>query len=70
MKIKKLLVAMALLGISLVASVASSTNVRPCDTSCPTVDGFCNCPLWTDKPKKSTTCVGWNHVSAGGCWYE
>lgn len=68
MKIKKLLVATALLGISLVSSMASSSNVRPCDTACPTADGFCNCPTWTDRPKVLTTCGGWNRV--GSCWYE
>jgi hypothetical protein len=68
MKIKKLLVAMALLGVSLATSVASSSALRYCDTACPTVDGFCNCPLWTDRPKAPSSCLGWNRV--GGCWYE
>jgi len=69
MKIKKLLVAVALLGVSLVSSVASSSSTsRSCDTACPTVDGFCTCPLWTDRPKAPSFCGGWNRV--GGCWYE
>jgi hypothetical protein len=68
MRIKKLLVAVALLGVSLISSVASSSALRYCDTACPTVDGFCNCPLWTDRPKAQTFCGSWNRV--GGCWYE
>ena len=68
MKRTKLLVAAVLLGVSLVSSVASSSNVRYCDTACPTVDGLCNCPLWTDRPKVQTFCGSWNRV--GGCWYE
>jgi hypothetical protein len=68
MKKIKLLAAAALLGISLVSSVASSSALRPCDTACPTADGLCNCPTWTDRPKVQTFCGSWNRV--GGCWYE
>lgn len=68
---KKLFLAAALLGVSLVTSTASSSQ-RPlsCDTACPTADGFCSCPSWTDKPGKQTFCFGWNSVSRAGCWYE
>ncbi|HSK80490.1 MAG TPA: hypothetical protein VLQ45_28815 [Thermoanaerobaculia bacterium] len=65
---KKLLIAAALLGVSVVSSTVSSAPLRYCDTACPTSDGFCNCPLWTDKPKAPSFCYGWNTV--GGCWYE
>lgn len=65
---RKLLVAAALLGVSLVSSLASSAPLRYCDTACPTANGLCNCPLWTDKPKAPSFCAGWNTV--GGCWYE
>ncbi len=65
---KKLLLAVALLGVSLASSVASSAPLRYCDTACPTANGQCNCPLWTDKPKAPSFCAGWNRV--GGCWYE
>jgi hypothetical protein len=65
---KKLLLALALLGASLVSSVASPSALHYCDTSCPTANGQCNCPLWTDKPKAPSFCASWNRV--GGCWYE
>lgn len=67
---KKLFIAAALLGVSLVSSPASSSLPKYCDTACPTADGWCNCPTWTDKPGLKTTCLGWNRVSRGGCWYE
>jgi hypothetical protein len=66
---KRLLFAAALLFVSVVSSMASSAP-RSCDTACPTSDGFCNCPTWTDKPGKQTFCFGWNTVSRAGCWYE
>jgi hypothetical protein len=65
---KKLLLALALLAASLMSSVASSSALRSCDTACPTADGFCNCPKWTDRPGVQTFCGSWNRV--GGCWYE
>lgn len=65
----KLFLAAALLGVSLAASTASSAPRPPyCDTACPTANGLCSCPLWTDKPKAPSFCYGWNTV--GGCWYE
>ncbi len=66
---KKLFLALALLGASLV-SVASSSALNYCDTYCPTATAStpCNCPLWTDRPKAKTFCGSWNRV--GGCWYE
>jgi len=67
--IKKLLLASALLVASLMPSVASSSSTYiSCDTACPTANGQCNCPLWTDRPKAPSFCLGWNRV--GGCWYE
>ncbi|HEY9420162.1 MAG TPA: hypothetical protein VIW92_02020 [Thermoanaerobaculia bacterium] len=66
MKRKLFLAAAVLLGASLVSSPASSANVRFCDTSCPTSDGFCNCPTWTDRPKALTLCSSWRGT---GCWY-
>ena len=65
---KKLFLALALLGASLMSSVASSSTFVSCDTACPTANGQCNCPLWTDRPKAPSFCLGWNRV--GGCWYE
>lgn len=68
---KKLITLTAVLGLSVLASwapLASSAPLRYCDTSCPTADGRCNCPLWSDKPKAPSFCAGWNTV--GGCWYE
>lgn len=64
---RKLFLAAVLLGASLAWSSASSSTVRFCDTSCPTSDGLCNCPIWTDRPKAQTFCSGWTRV--GGCWY-
>jgi hypothetical protein len=72
MKMKmKLLALTAVLGIAAFASSgtrAEAVNVRPCDTACPTSDGLCNCPTWTDRPKALAFCTGWNRV--GSCWYE
>jgi hypothetical protein len=65
---KKLLFALALLGVSLTSTVASSSALRSCDTACPTANGQCNCPKWTDRPGAPSFCLGWNRV--GGCWYE
>jgi hypothetical protein len=66
---KKLFIAAALLGVSLVSSTASTSQLPPyCDTACPTANGTCSCPLWSDKPKAPSFCLGWNRV--GGCWYE
>lgn len=65
---KKLLFALALLAASLTSSAASSSALRSCDTACPTADGFCNCPKWTDRPGVKTFCGSWNRV--GSCWYE
>jgi hypothetical protein len=65
---KKLFLALALLGASLMSSVASSSALRPCDTACPTATGFCNCPSWTDRPGVQVFCGSWNRV--GACWYE
>lgn len=70
MKKTKLFLAAALLGVSLVPSASSSALPKYCDTACPTADGFCACPPWTDKPGKQTFCFGWNSVSRAGCWYE
>lgn len=64
---RKLFAAAVLLGVSLVPSLASSATVQFCDTSCPTANGMCNCPIWTDRPKALTFCSSWNRV--GGCWY-
>lgn len=66
---RKLFLAAVLLGASLASapSPASSANVRFCDTSCPTADGLCNCPIWTDRPKALTLCTAWR--SGTGCWY-
>ena len=65
---RKLFLAAVLLGASLASSTpASSANVRFCDTSCPTSDGLCNCPTWTDRPKALTLCNSWR--SGTGCWY-
>ena len=65
---KKLFAAAVLLGFSLVAPAASSPRPPYCDVACPTANGFCSCPLWSDKPKAPSFCLGWNTV--GGCWYE
>ncbi len=65
---KKLFLALALLGASLISTVASSSALHPCDTSCPTVSGYCNCPSWTDRRGAQVFCGSWNRV--GGCWYE
>jgi hypothetical protein len=69
-RMRKLLITAALLGVSAVSLSASSVPLRSCDTACPTSDGFCNCPTWTDKPGKQSFCFGWNSVSRAGCWYE
>jgi hypothetical protein len=39
-----------------------------CDLYCPTTNGTCSCPPWTDRPGRLTTCTSWNSV--GTCWYE
>lgn len=67
---RKLFLATVLLGASLASApspAASASTVRFCDTSCPTADGLCNCPIWTDRPKALTLCSAWR--SGAGCWY-
>lgn len=64
---RKLFLAAVLLGASLASTTASSAPLRFCDTSCPTSDGLCNCPIWTDRPKALTLCTSWR--SGTGCWY-
>lgn len=66
---RKLFLAAVLLGASLASTTpaSSASTVRFCDTACPTSDGFCNCPIWTDRPKALTLCSSWR--SGTGCWY-
>jgi hypothetical protein len=66
----KLLIAVALLGVSLASSPASSAP-QFCDTTyCvgrPST-APCNCPTWTDKPGAPRTCGNWN-TAGSGCWF-
>ena len=70
MKKMKLLALAAVLGIAAFVSPTPRAEAASgaCDTACPTATGFCNCPLWTDRPKAVVFCTGWNRV--GACWYE
>jgi hypothetical protein len=64
----RMLFALALLaGASLLVPPAEAAFYGYCDTACPTLDGRCNCPKWTDRPGAVVFCGSWNRV--GACWY-
>jgi len=72
MKIKKLLLATALLGVSLASSVPHVEAATWCSALCPgrPLETRCICPPGTDKDGSESTCEYWNSIAAGGCWYE
>lgn len=67
---KRLLIALALLGIAATAPSVDAAFYPPCDTYCPgkASSTVCGCPVWTDRDYAKVTCGSWNQV--GGCWYE
>ena len=77
--VRKLFFAVVLVGASLVVPVSHSEAMwcepeeqvtNPCDKVCGEEDGeetVCNCPCWTDRRVKQTTCDLWDGYF--GCWY-
>lgn len=67
---KRLLIALALLGVAAFVPSVDAAFYPPCDTYCPgkTSSTVCGCPVWTDRDFAKVTCGSWNRV--GGCWYE
>jgi len=74
--IRKLFLAMALVGVFFVSNSSHSEGLcetepaNPCDVVCDPEGGgpdVCDCPCWTDQRVKQSTCSNWNSVT--GCWY-
>lgn len=71
--IRKLVLALMLVGISFVATSSSAPlecepePVNPCDVVCEDGADVCDCPCWTDRRVEQTTCDRWNSIV--GCWY-
>lgn len=66
---KRLLIALALLGVANIVPSVEAIGYPSCDTYCPgkPTSTICGCPSWTDRPRRQTTCGSWNRV--GNCWY-
>lgn len=73
--IRKLFLALVLVGVSFVATSSSAPldceyePANPCDVVCngDDVPDVCDCPCWTDRRVKQSTCEVWNSIV--GCWY-
>ena len=73
--IRKMVLALMLVGVSFVAASSSSSAplecepepVNPCDVVCEDGADVCDCPCWTDRRVEQTTCDRWNSIV--GCWY-
>lgn len=66
---KRLFLALVLLGAAASVPSVEAIGYPSCDTYCPgkTSGTVCGCPSWTDRPGRQTFCGSWNRV--GNCWY-